>query len=623
LLIIVSVVGLLVYARYLVSKSRLSTTRNIRLRGGACSPDDEADNVPDTAVYLIALAALLEGVAFAIYTTVTAGNTQALSNSGFYSQGTTVQTLRFVSITLLALHRILRPANRIDPMRTILELEVVSVCWDALDGSTLYELIDGNSSLPPSYSVAVRVLMGFWYLSVGIRMAIMFMTHLSPWNAGNRLLLTAPLELAPQPTVDRTFQSLRLRSLVVMAMTAAEFYAAVLRVILWSQDRLDLLQQEMALKNFLFLLSMSGAYDMYSSTIHRNWNSRDIFLCIKYPLRSTQLQLCRWFFVVSYLLIAGLLSAILVVASPGSIRWFANLIIDIVLCVIFIFYCGDANNHEQFYNPPNNWFSPRKGFIIFPASLVITISVLMGMSLYIARIPALYYAYPQLLVSGSSLATYDNAILILILSVVPVWLLASYWSISYMLFRKEFTACPGNYNGIHDPTISMVALYTMTEGALDVISTATLMELAESSLPAAVNGAVVLFCLLEMVNACQCFALQCLLSGGHDDTPLDLVRWKALLRAVRIVIDSGTLILRLILWIQYDAVSSVFLVKNLYNLMHSSAQIERYLGVKHYPKDTLFSEFVPPADWYGMSKEQWRQATCDTLAMQARAGRRV
>lgn len=64
----------------------------------------------------------------------------------------------------------------------------------------------------------------------------------------------------------------------------------------------------------------------------------------------------------------------------------------------------------------------------------------------------------------------------------------------------------------------MVALYTMTEGALDVISTATLMQLAESNLPPAVNGAVVLFCLLEMANACQSFALQTILSGGHDDT---------------------------------------------------------------------------------------------------------
>jgi hypothetical protein len=40
-----------------------------------------------------------------------------------------------------------------------------------------------------------------------------------------------------------------------------------------------------------------------------------------------------------------------------------------------------------------------------------------------------------------------------------------YWSISFMLFRREFTACPHNYNAIHDPTIVMVATATMIEGS--------------------------------------------------------------------------------------------------------------------------------------------------------------
>ena len=61
------------------------------------------------------------------------------------------------------------------------------------------------------------------------------------------------------------------RSVVVMVMTFAEIYATVLRVILWAGGYLDLLQKEMAIKNFLFLLSMSGAYDMYYCTIYRNW----------------------------------------------------------------------------------------------------------------------------------------------------------------------------------------------------------------------------------------------------------------------------------------------------------------------------------------------------------------
>ena len=61
-----------------------------------------------------------------------------------------------------------------------------------------------------------------------------------------------------------------------MVMTGAEVYAAILRVILWGEGQLDLLQQEMAIKNMLFLLSMSGAFDMYYSTIHKNWCEDDL-----------------------------------------------------------------------------------------------------------------------------------------------------------------------------------------------------------------------------------------------------------------------------------------------------------------------------------------------------------
>lgn len=166
-------------------------------------------------------------------------------------------------------------------------MEVVSVCWDALDGSTLFQLIEsGGISL--SMDRAIRVLMAFWYFSVGIRMAIMFITHLSPMSAASRLFVMAPLQLAPQPTVDRTFQGLRLRytnidiyffcilshlfrAKVIMVMSAAEFYAATIRIILWANHKLNSLQQDMCIKNILFLMAFYSAYDMYQNTITREW----------------------------------------------------------------------------------------------------------------------------------------------------------------------------------------------------------------------------------------------------------------------------------------------------------------------------------------------------------------
>lgn len=169
----------------------------------------------------------------------------------------------------------------------------------------------------------------------------------------------------------------------------------------------------------------------------------------------------------------------------------------------------------------------------------------------------------------------------------------------------------------------MVGLSSQIEGALDILSCATLMQLAVLQLPPDVNGAVILFCLLEVANSLQSFSLLVILSG-EKDSPLELVRWKATLRASRGVVDFGCFFLRLILWVEYDAVSSVFLIKNLYNLMHASAQVERYFGARLYRnKEELFLEFLEYRDWYGMSKAEWKKAIGGTIVQQAQAGRPV
>jgi hypothetical protein len=57
----------------------------------------------------------------------------------------------------------------------------------------------------------------------------------------------------------------------MMTMAIADIYAATIRVILWAKGQLNTLQQEMVLKNFLFLIACSGAYDMYVNTETRQW----------------------------------------------------------------------------------------------------------------------------------------------------------------------------------------------------------------------------------------------------------------------------------------------------------------------------------------------------------------
>jgi hypothetical protein len=127
LLLSITVVGLVVASRMFVKKSRLSLQRNLRIKGGKCTPEDEADDVSNTAIYCVTAACILEGISYAIYSAVLAGKKMHLSKPGYYSQGTILETLRFSSIVLLALHRIFRPANRVDPMRTILEVRCIYV----------------------------------------------------------------------------------------------------------------------------------------------------------------------------------------------------------------------------------------------------------------------------------------------------------------------------------------------------------------------------------------------------------------------------------------------------------------------------------------------------------------
>ena len=60
------------------------------------------------------------------------------------------------------------------------------------------------------------------------------------------------------------------------------------------------------------------------------------------------------------------------------------------------------------------------------------------------RIPALFYNYNRMLNSPQgSFATYSNALLLVSITILPIAMYSMFWSVAYMVFRKEFTAAPG------------------------------------------------------------------------------------------------------------------------------------------------------------------------------------
>jgi hypothetical protein len=184
-------------------------------------------------------------------------------------------------------------------------------------------------------------------------------------------------------------------------------------------------------------------------------------------------------------------------------------VLDVIGVVIFFRYTKNAHVHEPTH-VNTACCRPHSGFFHFPWRMAAILGAALGLSLLAYRLPIAYVHYSAFTDSGYS---YDTAMLLVISSIVPLAAYSGYWSVAFMLFRKEFTAAPGNYHAIHDPSINMVVSVTQMEGALDVLSTATLMQLAVYELPPYVNHAVVLFCLLELLNAALCFTLPCTLSG--------------------------------------------------------------------------------------------------------------
>ncbi|RYG64216.1 hypothetical protein EON64_14425 [archaeon] len=103
----------------------------------------------------------------------------------------------------------------------------------------------------------------------------------------------------------------------------------------------------------------------------------------------------------------------------------------------------------QDHHDPTQWLRPRPAFFAFPARSGLVQGILLSCSLFLFRIPGIYYSYPSLNNYGDdelknpSLFTYNNAMLLVVLMILPIGFFTLYYSVAYMLFRKEFTASPG------------------------------------------------------------------------------------------------------------------------------------------------------------------------------------
>lgn len=187
----------------------------------------------------------------------------------------------------------------------------------------------------------------------------MSIAYLSPSTYLYRLFLHPALSWSPEPTVDRTLSGLYLRSNITLIMIFPQIFAAILRLYMLITGTLSVLQQELMFKNLLFLYTVFNVILTRMMVTQRNWNTREIINCIiPYinlhiywikPSRLRQIEIFRYLFIGTYLIIGSLLSSILIRITAESTLWVNNIATDIICCIIFFFVCRQVHKPTVCY----------------------------------------------------------------------------------------------------------------------------------------------------------------------------------------------------------------------------------------------------------------------------------
>ena len=188
----------------------------------------------------------------------------------------------------------------------------------------------------------------------------MSIAFLSPSTYLYRLFLHPALSWSLEPTVDRTLSGLYLRSNITLVMIFPQVFAAILRLYMLITGTLSILQQELMFKNLLFLYTFVSVILIRMMVNQRNWNSRELINCIiPYinchvywikPKRARQVEIFRYLFIGTYLIIGSLLSSILIQVTAQSTLWVNNIATDIICCIVFFFVCRKVHKPTVSYS---------------------------------------------------------------------------------------------------------------------------------------------------------------------------------------------------------------------------------------------------------------------------------
>ena len=131
-------------------------------------------------------------------------------------------------------------------------------------------------------------------------------------------------------------------------------------------------------------ISFSIYFDC-SRTVCRYWNTRkllqvkipyiNIFLNLRKPGRTFQLEVLRYAFCLTYICVGTMLSVFLTQVTSQKL-WLLNVATDIICIILFLRLCRQVHSSDA--------------WIIFPKEVAFGLSIVLVLNLYVARLIGLY-----------------------------------------------------------------------------------------------------------------------------------------------------------------------------------------------------------------------------------------
>eukprot|EP01084_Bolivina_argentea_P196779 337318_1 len=613
----------------------------------------DIDTVKSISIYSLILAVICYVAGSIIFQLHAIHHYSSLPESGFISAQTLLQLIRWISIQLYSLNRILRPANRCDPLRTIFDLDVVEICLDSIDSSSLFQiLITPELSTITYINFLTKIAITMWMTSVGLRIALLFLVHLPASSFIWLIMLPHKAYYMFMPFwfasstynvncddkagyVSRVQLALRFRVIQHLLTIPCEIMAIIVRLLIFVDISTQYEQAELLVKNIaglwrafrvFYVAYKQKQFDARSALQHlqepadeqkteaiaeqkqiqidpdagiktkQSDTELDLILQDENPIQAEKTQrYCGYYlcckcismqqyvflwtitFMISYITICAVLNYYIVLAWNSYIGYLFS-VLDILVVYKF-------------------WRHVKKGeydslsIDVSGPMPIIRMMILLEINMGSYRVPIYYHKY-KTFASNDGINSFDSILYVLMLFIIPYYAFHKAIQCNFLKDHYWWTS-----KKIEDSTYSLTSQAACSEGVLDVLSCSAFLSMAvDNNLNTYMQRTCAAFSILELLNGGLCYATSATICHEQFINPEKMIALVSASRKTRLLIDTGAFIVRMIAWLKFGVIGSVFMIKNLYHIIHAIAFSQRAKGM-NYVQTPFFFCTVSSEDW--------------------------